>query len=450
MHHGGGVYGRAGKTSIISSRWQRKEIRSIPRGIARETEVAWDNKTPNSVTTARLLNSPAIAVYEELKGLAADTDAYLWRDDKIEEALLQRNDPLVTLGLAQYGASDKVAAVIYKRGCATSGDLHFNKALRLGVLGNSLVHRRILAKHTFGVVPDEDILAFINTEEGTDELHAIVINAGAKKFLDKLYNAEKPYDNIPEEKYLRAVFWSHRNPAINEDESSVDGPDMDAWGVQKGIKRLMQMLPVTEFGLQTAYWLLHAVDPRQAGSFDEDPTPMFSRWQPLQLSEDFKKYHEGDAPALDLKDEFLVMLAAVYGWYSEKTPDKKTKIIYMGSADSADLLLRCAWYSNERKCTPEQMQAGYDRDGDAFVVAAMYNDMIFWDTKKRAMLEGFIRGRLIHRYRRRCEQIKKKHPEFGLAPVSEQGAAVLEDDEAPQPSDDQKRLEQIEILLAAT
>jgi hypothetical protein len=58
--------------------------------------VAWDNNTPTSVTTARLLNSLAIAVYEELKNLAADTDAYMWRDDKIEEALLQRNDPLVT------------------------------------------------------------------------------------------------------------------------------------------------------------------------------------------------------------------------------------------------------------------------------------------------------------------------------------------------------------------
>jgi hypothetical protein len=414
-----------------------------------ENEVAWDNKTPTSVTTARLLNSPAIAVYEELKSLAADADAYLWRDDKIEEALLQRNDPLVTLGLAQYGASDKVAAVLYRRGSAATGDVNFNKALRLGVLGNSLVHRRMFSKHTFGVVPDEDVLAFINTEEGTDELQAIVINAGAKKFLDKLYNAEKPYDGIPEDKYLRAVFWSHRNPAINEDESSVDGPDMDAWGVQKGIKRLMQMLPVTEQGLQTAYWLLHAVDPRRAGSFDEDPTPIFKRWQSLQLSDDFKKYHEGDAPRLDFKDEFIVMLAAVYGWYSAKTPDNKTKIIYLGSADDPDLLLRCAWYSDERKLTPEQMQAGHDRDGDAFVVAAMYNDTIFWDAKKRAVLEGFISGRLIHRYKRRCEQIKKKHPEFGLAPVSEQGAALLEDEEAAQPTEDQKRLERVEILIAA-
>jgi hypothetical protein len=412
--------------------------------------VGWDRKTPNSLKTARLLHSPAIAVYDQLKDWATDAEAQMWRDDKIEETLLQRDDPLVTLALAQFCGSDKVATLLYKRGSATTGDVAFNKALRLAVLGNFVVHRRIFAKHTFGVVPDEDVLAFINTEKETDELHSIVTNPGGKKLLAKLYNAEKPYDTIPEDKYLRAVFWSHENPAINEDESSIHGPDMQAWDIQKGIKRLMQNMPVTEQGLQTAYWLLRSVDPRQAGSFDEDPTPMFKRWQTLQLSDDFKKYHEGDAHSLNLQEEFLVMLASVYGWYGTKTPDNKSKVIYLGNADSPDSLLRCAWYAKERKITPEQMEAGQSRDGDAFVVAAMYNDTIFWDAKKRALLEGYITGRLIHRYKRRCEQLKKKHPEFNLAPVSEQGAALLEDEEAPQQTEDQKRLERIEGTLAAT
>jgi hypothetical protein len=144
------------------------------------------------------------------------------------------------------------------------------------------------------------------------------------------------------------------------------------------------------------------------------------------------------------------MLAAVYGWYSAKKPDNKMKIIYMGSADSPDLLLRCAYYSDDRKITTEQMQTAHDRDGDAFVLAALYNDTLYWDAKKRAALEGFIRGRLIHRYKRRCEQIKKKHREFDLNPVSEQGAALLEDKDNPvQPTEDQKRLERVETMLAA-
>jgi hypothetical protein len=63
-------------------------------------------------------------------------------------------------------------------------------------------------------------------------------------------------------------------------------------------------------------------------------------------------------------------------------------------------------------------------------------------------LEGIIRGRLIHRYRRRCEQIKKRQPEFNLNPVSEDGAALLED-EIESPTEDQKRLERLEASVAA-
>jgi hypothetical protein len=142
------------------------------------------------------------------------------------------------------------------------------------------------------------------------------------------------------------------------------------------------------------------------------------------------------------------MLAAVYGRYSAKTPDNKTKIVYMGSADSPDLLLRCAYYSAERRLTPEQMRKASDSDGDSFLVAALYNDALFGNVKTRAVLEELIHGRLIHRYRQRCDQLKRKWPQFDLKPVSEQGLALLEDEEQQQ-SEEQKRLERLETLLTA-
>ncbi len=410
--------------------------------------MVWDSETPSSITMARLLNSPPLDVYRELKDSALDRGAYWYRDRKVEEALLERDDPLITLGLAQYCATPDVGRTLYARGTSENGDQSYNKALRLAVLSNSLLPRGLMSG-TFGVIPDEEVLRLINTDdkEVTDEIYALVRNPGANKLLDKLYNAEKPFDNIPEDKYIRAIFWSHQNPAINEDNSDVHGPDLYAWGIHKGIKRLMQTLPVTELGLQTAYWLLHAAEPSHVGSFDEDPTPMFKRWQPLELSDDFKKYHDGDS-GLDLKEEFLCMLAALYGSYSTKTTDNKLQIIYIGSADSPDLLMRCAHYSNERNLSPEEMQRAYDRDGDSFIVAALYNETLFWNAKTRAALEDLIHGRLIQRYRQRCEQIKKNRPQFNLNPVSEQGAALLEDD-APQPTEDQKRLERLEVLLTA-
>jgi hypothetical protein len=97
------------------------------------------------------------------------------------------------------------------------------------------------------------------------------------------------------------------------------------------------------------------------------------------------------------------------------------------------------------------MQKGHTQDGDAFVVAALYNEALFWNAKTRGELELMMRGRLIRRYKERCEQIKKRHPQFDMDPVSEEGAALVDDKDNPiQPTEDQKRLERVEVMLAAT
>ncbi len=161
-----------------------------------------DRKTPTSITLTRLLNLPPATVYEELKDFGSEEDGpWMGRDHTIEEALLRRNDPLIDLGLAQYCASHDVASALYERGSLPIGDVTYNKALRMAVLGNTLVARRIMGRGTFGVITDEQVLALINTDdkENTDELYAMLINSGAKKLLDKLYNEEKPFlDQIPQ------------------------------------------------------------------------------------------------------------------------------------------------------------------------------------------------------------------------------------------------------------
>ena len=304
-----------------------------------------------------------------------------------------------------------------------------------------------MGRNAFGVLEDDEVLNFLLADDAKDELAVILRNPGAKKLLDKLYNQEKPFDAIPEDKYVRAVAWSHTNPAINEDDSDEHGPDLDAWGVQKGIRRLLTTLPVTEHGLRTAYWLLTSIDPHHAGSFDDGPAAVFKRWEPLELTEKFNKYHEGECADLDMKEEFLCLVASMYGWYASVTDDKLSKIVYIGSADNPDRLLRCAHYSRA-KMTPAQMQQGHDKDSDAFTLAALFNDQLFWNQETRAKLEDLIRGRLIQRYRRRCEQIKNRTPSFDVRPVSETGVQLLED-EIEHPTEDQKRLERLEAMVAA-
>ena len=111
--------------------------------------------------------------------------------------------------------------------------------------------------------------------------------------------------------------------------------------------------------------------------------------------------------------------------------------------------LRCAYYARERKLTPEQMERAYSRDADAFMVDALYNDTLFWNPKTRAVLEKHISGWLIDRYKKRCDELQKAHREFDANPISEHGKALLEDDDAPPPTEEQKRLERLETMATA-
>ena len=299
-----------------------------------------DGKTPDVVIMARLLNLPAPFVYQELKAFSeTHSVTRLSHGSEIEEALLRRNDRLITLGLAQYGISSDVVTAIYKLGTATTGDAGYNKALRIAALGNVTVAREIMGGNKYGVLTDEEVLHYLCTDrdDETDELSTILRNPGAKKLLDALYNQEKPFNRIPPERYLRAVAWSNSNPAIREDESDEHGPDLDAYGISKGILRLMQTLPVDDDGFMAAFWLLKYANPRKVGICHEDPTPLFKRWQAVQLSERFKKYSHGEAGSIEIEEEFLCMLGALYGWYSTQTKDGQSKITYLGSFDAPEL-----------------------------------------------------------------------------------------------------------------
>jgi hypothetical protein len=59
------------------------------------------------------LASPEV-VFEELKKLSAKADPF-GRDGRLESALVKRNQPLINLGLASYGANKEVCAALYKR-----------------------------------------------------------------------------------------------------------------------------------------------------------------------------------------------------------------------------------------------------------------------------------------------------------------------------------------------
>ncbi len=394
--------------------------------------MAWDDKIPMPIRQARLLHLPAFLVYEELKqyGTFLEGDRYGW-DQKLEAALLAKGDPLINLGLAQFGGSKEVASELYKRSFSTVGDSSYNRALRIAVLGNKVLPNQLFSG-TFGVVDDAELIRLATSGE-PDEIWPMLTNPSAKKLVAKLYNQNPPFDKIPTERLISMVYISHSNPCINDDDSNMHGPDLTAWDLQKGVWKLLKELPVTEDAMDALYWLLKSLHPRRTGLAGEDPAPILKRWQAVQISEKFKKSHSGmQYTNLGLQEEFGVLLAAHYA---------------VGAIDEPDLLQRCAHYSHA-KLSVEQMQQSHNRDGDAFTLAALYNEQLYWDNNTRAILERLIRGRLIGLYRRRCEQIHKSKPQFDSTAVSETGALLL--DEEKLITAEQKRLERVELQLAVT
>jgi hypothetical protein len=170
----------------------------------------------------------------------------------------------------------------------------------------------------------------------------------------------------------------------------------------------------------------------------------FSRWEIVLAETNNRngKKREGFYTSLTFVEEFRVLMAALYGRVFE---NKTSRVV--GSADDPDLILRCAYYGNTA-LSPEQIRSAFQRDGDAFVYAALYNENLFTKRDCRAELEECLRGTLRFVYHRRCEQIHQRRPAFDPRPVSETGFAILDDVVDAQAPPDPQALPRLEKRVA--
>jgi hypothetical protein len=82
------------------------------------------------------------------------------------------------------------------------------------------------------------------------------------------------------------------------------------------------------------------------------------------------------------------------------------------------------------------MRAAKEKDGDAFVFAAILNDGNFYRRELRAELEDMVSGDTYHLYRRRCESLATySNRKFDPAPLSDAMAQVDHPAQAPAPAD---------------
>ncbi len=433
------------------------------------------------VSRARLTNLPAFKVYEELQEIAGRRvhRSVLFEetlDEETEQALLRRSDPLINLALAQFGASEKVGAALYKWSQSSQGDPAYWSAIRQAILGNRWFPP-LGNPLSDAIVLDENEIRRIFSDSDLQDANIVLKNPGAKTLLAHLYNRKKPFHDITDEKLIRCVYASCGNACISEDDSSREGPDLYAHDLQKGVWNLLKTLPTTEVAMQALYYLVLHIDPRHAHSPEEDPLPVLRRWQSVVSTEKpdsdtnrFPWSYTGEG----IKQDFCVLIAALYGRYMRKTESGSYETINIGSADSPDLFLRCAFYagsslyeSAQTKAQRDKGQVGieehesltlaairtaYQRDKAAFVLAALCNTSLIEVRATRALLEKYVSGiQLIQRYWQRCKQIQRRKPNIDINPVSDDGRAKLEyANLLPALTEDQKRVRALEESLVST
>lgn len=370
---------------------------------------------------ARLLVAPPTFVYEELKQYSAEVRASPWtaQDDALETALRNRNDPLIDLGLASYGACREVVGALYLKGKEPPGEgeyLAYKQGLRLAVLGNETIDAKgLLSGFPQNTIGDEETVYVLHSAEW-DEVETLVSNPTVHDdLLTAIYSGENLAEGMDETRRRQLVTVSGRNERLFARNDTIDGPDMGHYYIHKAIFEMLEGVPTSEHWAHTLSYFLRVLDPQHTYSPDSIEA-VLRRWgfdengDAVNLDER-DKYTETGHP---LRQELRCLIGALYGRHYAKEGEEASC-----KPDDEDVARRCAFYGNGR-LDVKAIEAGYKRDKETFVFVAMLNDGLFHDRKTRRVFEEeCLSGNHEHRYRRQLEQIKKRWPAFDIRPVAE-------------------------------
>jgi len=370
---------------------------------------------------ARLLVAPPPVVYEELKSYSADVQAspYTAASEELEASLAARNDPLIDLAIASFGASHKTIGELYRKGKSApldGADAQYRQGLRLAVLANETIDSKgFLSRFPENTIGGAE-LAFVLTSSDWIEAETLILNPTvADDVLLALYRGNKFCEGIDEDRRLELVSISGRNERLHTRKDDEHGPDMGHYYLHKAIFAMLSTVPTSHKWLWSLSYLLKQLDPEQVSN-EQSIDAVLERWILDENGEeerptDRDKYTE---TGLSERAEFRCLIAALYG----KSYGKKEVAIH-GMADAADVARRCAYYGNA-KLDVKAIAEGHEKDGEAFVFAAINNDDVLMNKQQRKIFEEqCLNGSHLHRYQQRCEQLHKRWKWFDPRPTAE-------------------------------
>lgn len=371
----------------------------------------WLDEQARLTQEARLLVAGAEEVYRELKQVAEQSpDGLLGRDDAFEARLVDRNLPLINLGLATFGTNEEVFKALYNHSLTPArddADAEYKRGLRIGCLSNTALNAaHFLFRFPRQLIGETELNRLLMSGEQR-ELEALLCNPSIEEgLLEELYTRTGPFVNIPEGRWATLLYVSRRNERIGTEREYSDSPDMGHYGIHKAIFRLLEIAPVQISWIPLLYGVLDSLNFMQVRT-PEAVEPVLKRWSHLDDADSNSKLGEGYFTGLSLKEEFCCLIASLYG----RTYSNNKFTVY-GSPTAKEAIARCAYYGNAN-LTEKEMKAGYERDKDAFVFAAMNNTNVFYKGKLRKLFEEeMVWGDMTRRYLKNFELAKKKLPQM--------------------------------------
>ena len=335
-----------------------------------------------------------------------------------------------------------MVAALYQKSIAKPADHlqeRYFQGLRIACLSNEAV-KWPPQEFPENVVGTEEFARLISEEEGDGILFALFTNPNiADKILESLYKNEGLFVSLSDERRRQLVNGSINNPRLTTNKDSEGYLDLGYMAIQEGIFTLLSCAPTTELWLFTLRGLIGELDPGNLYFPKSAISPILERWAQMPVA----KEESGYFTALSMRDEFLCLVAAMYGdHYFRDKSDKLTEGI-LGNPDFPDIVLRCAYYG-KAELTKQKMEDGFARDHDIYLLAVLCNDWVFENPHLRKLLEDKqLHGDLRYVYRSRCTQIHKREPEFDPRPVSDWWV----EDVLPE-SQEQIILKQLETTVA--
>jgi hypothetical protein len=332
------------------------------------------------IQAAQLLASSPEAVAVFLEKRAARSKEEL-QDDPVdvetEVALRNRDDPLINLALARHGRFVAALQPLFKTSESSS-------PIRLAVLSNTAVGSDSLFSgfpvSLFGgpeqtaawlaAAPSEEIAALFENPKLDDS------------FLRDVLEGSKPWDSVSNDQLAAIVARLSRNERMRTpyDDSYMDGYAEYSYGaVFNAAWKLAERVPANERWARVLCWLY---DRMETAAFSIDkPLDLAARWRPdpanAKLIEDeVKRVKEGWLSDYQGVRKGLGRLAL--------SKDSKRLPILLASDDPA---LRSAAYSDGR-LTPDELVAGYRKDGPLVFEQAMHNHNIWRTAEGREALKS--------------------------------------------------------------